>query len=136
LFSTVALGVFIVKFYRKNVSRQIFEHRNVKNELGKAMVNMERASIFNDCANFYEFALYAVDGATGQRREKAAAADDIKNELESHGITKKTQETVVEIYKMAEKVSQNGDVDIDLKSKLSAYYEAIRELHETFNRES
>jgi hypothetical protein len=134
---TIVLGALVLRFYARNVSSQFSSRGKAKNKLGKAMINMERSSVFGDCVNFYEFAKYAVREAMHLPQGKVGMSltvEDIKKKLEEHSIVGKLRETVVEIYEIAEQASRDENLDVDLKFKLGTYYEAIRELNENFGK--
>jgi hypothetical protein len=60
---TALLGIFVLKFYRSNISTKSKVSEKGNNKLGNAMVNMEGACMFGDSINCCEFTKYAIRGA-------------------------------------------------------------------------
>jgi hypothetical protein len=134
---TLLLGIFVLRFYQNNISTKSKAGKRCKSRLGKAMVNMERACVFGDSINFYEFAKYAIREAMRLPQGKAGLAltlGDIETNLAQKNPSGAVREIISEIYTLAAQVEENEDLEIDLKSKLEIYYDAIRKLNDIYGK--
>jgi hypothetical protein len=130
---TIAFGFLTTLIYRNYASIGRARRGKWGNKLGRAMVNMERACIFCDHINFYEFAKYAVREAMGLPQGKTGlelTLADMEHAINARGLPKEIASVVREIYTISEGISEDSEtIDIDLKSKLDTYYGAIRALN-------
>lgn len=136
---TILLGSLIIKFHLKHVSTKSKSNKIKNNKLGKAMVNMERASIFGDYINFYEFTKYAIreamklpQGETGLKM----TLNDILIHLNRKNVDEDLINVINEVYEMSEFIENKEEQDIDttnLSEKLKIYYDVIRKLNIIFN---
>jgi hypothetical protein len=136
---TALLGIFVLKFYRSNISTKSKISKKSGNKLGKAMVNMERACIFGDSVNFYEFAKYAIREAMRLPQGKAGLAltlEDVKKNLKQKTSSKALEGVISEIYTLAAQMEEDADVNPDLKAKLDTYYDAIRKLNDIYGEQT
>ncbi|MDR2720813.1 MAG: hypothetical protein LBB15_00800 [Puniceicoccales bacterium] len=136
---TAILGIFILRFYRNNISAKSEIGKKDSNKLGKAMINMERACAFGDFVNFYEFTKYAIREAMRLPQGSIGftlALEDVKKNLRQKTSSKALEEVISEIYTLAAQAEKNEDLDVDLKTKLETYYEAIRELNDIYGKQT
>ncbi|MDR1255786.1 MAG: hypothetical protein LBJ94_02605 [Puniceicoccales bacterium] len=132
---TIFLGIFARQFYLHSVPKKLSPGRKDKNRLGKAMVNIERACLFGDSVNFYEFAKYAIREAMRLPQGKVGLGltlADIKANLRQKAPGEEIEQMIAEVYATAEQLNENEDMDVDLKSKLDIYCGAIRRLNDIY----
>ncbi len=136
IFLSVILGVFIKFFHTRYLLKRIPLSKRSDNKLGKAMINMERASIFGDYMNFFEFSKYAIKEAMNFPRGKDGmriTLNEVISRLEDKEASDFIISTVKEIYQFSESVEKNEYFDGDLSEKLGVYYKVIREIKNLFS---
>ncbi|MDR2436047.1 MAG: hypothetical protein LBD33_01905 [Puniceicoccales bacterium] len=136
---TALLGIFVLKFYRSNISTKSRIGEKRGNKLGKAMVNMERACMFGDSINFYEFTKYAIREAMRLPQGKVGFAltlEDIKKNLKQKTSSEVLEGVISEIYTLAAQMEENADLDVDLNAKLDTYYDTIRKLNDIYGKQT
>lgn len=134
---SIILGVVIWGIYLRHAARKVPLSQKQDNKLGKAMINMERASILGDYLNFFEFAKYAFREAMKLPRGRASqdiSVEEIVDILETKQVPSELIAIVSEVYQIGENVERSEEFDGDLKVKLEQYYEAIRKLNELFKK--
>lgn len=132
---TILFGLGVAIFHFRRRSKHVPLSQRHDNKLGKAMINMERASIFEDYPNFFEFAKYALREAMGLPRGKAGlelSLSTIIKRLEDKHASEEIIEIVREIYETSEKIEAGEDFTENLGSRLIRYYEVIREVNNLF----
>lgn len=136
IFLSVILGVFIKFFHTRYLSKKVPLSKRSDNKLGKAMINMERASIFGDYMNFFEFSKYAIKEAMNFPRGEdgmKVTLSEVVSKLEDKKAPDFIISTVKEIYQLGEFVEKNEYFEGDLSEKLGVYYKVIREIKNLFS---
>ena len=112
---TISFAIFTTFIVNRCVLHS--KKKNGENKLGKAMVNMERACIFGDYINFYEFTKYAIREAMGLPRGQAGlnlSIDDILTKLKGREVPESIRATILEIYEISAKINEEADEDGNL----------------------
>ncbi len=133
---SISLGIAVVVIHLRRSSRRVPLSQRGDNKLGKAMINMERASVFGDYPNFFEFAKYALREAMKLPRGKTGFGITI-DEIIKHLADKQASDEIIatarEIYSISERIEGEEEFEGDLKEKLDQYYKIIREVNELFS---
>ena len=134
---TALLGSAILGICLYRHSHRVPLSQRSDNKLGKAMVNMERACVFEDYPNFFEFSKYAVREAMGLPRGQAGidiTVDQIIDHLHEKQASQNIIDVVQEIYQISQNIEDDEEFKGDLKEKLEKYHAVIREIKNIFGK--